>query len=224
MASEAVADCLSRGVVPVLVGGSALYVRAVLDGFTFPGTDPTVRAELEAELAAHGPAALHARLARADPQAADAILATNGRRVVRALEVVSITGRPYAARLPAYRYAYEPTTTIGLDVPRDELDARIEARVEAMWAAGLVNEVRTLARRGLREGPTASRALGYAQVLAHLAGECSEQRARDDTVRATRRFARRQLRWFRQDARIGWLPHDAPDLAERALGMLPLDV
>ena len=224
LARDVVADCLARAVVPVLVGGSALYVRAVLDDFVFPGTDPAVRAELEAELATHGAAAMHARLAQADPAAAAAILPGNGRRIVRALEVVRITGRPYLAHLPGLRYVHEPTTAIGIDVPRDVLDARIEERVDAMWAAGLVDEVRALERRGLREGPTASRALGYAQVLAHLAGDCSEQQARDDTVRATRRFARRQLRWFHKDARIGWLPYDDPDLVERALGQVRFDM
>jgi len=220
LAREAVTDCHSRAVVPVLAGGSALYVRAVLDGFAFPGTDPTVRAELEAELATQGAAALHRRLAAVDPPAAAAILPTNGRRVVRALEVVRITGQPYTAQLPQQRYADERTTAIGLDVPREVLNESIEVRVDAMWAAGLVDEVRELERRGLREGRTASRALGYAQLLAHLAGDCTEREARDETVRATRRFARRQLAWFGKDARIRWLPHDAPDLVDRALAAL----
>jgi len=220
LARAAVTDCQARSAVPVLAGGSALYVRAVLDGFAFPGTDPAVRAELEAELATHGAAALHRRLAAVDPPAAAAILPTNGRRVVRALEVVSITGRPYTAQLPQPRYADDRTTAIGLDVPREVLDHRIEERVDAMWAAGLVDEVRGLERRGLREGRTASRALGYAQLLAHLAGDCSEREARDATVRATRRFARRQLGWFGKDPRIRWLPYDAPDLVDRSLAAL----
>jgi tRNA dimethylallyltransferase len=221
LARHAIDDCLARGVVPVLAGGSALYVRAVLDGFVFPGTDPAVRAELETELAAVGPAAMHARLAEVDPQAAAVILPGNGRRIVRALEVVRITGRPYAAQLPAPRYAVEPTTAIGLAVPRDLLDSRIETRVDAMWAAGLVDEVAALERQGLREGRTASRALGYRQVLAHLAGECTQQQARDATVRGTRTFARRQRSWFGRDPRIRWLPYDAPDLVDRALAVLP---
>ncbi|MDF2967872.1 MAG: tRNA delta(2)-isopentenylpyrophosphate transferase [Nocardioidaceae bacterium] len=221
LARRAIQDCLDREVVPVLAGGSALYVRAVLDAFLFPGTDPAVRAELEAELAVLGPTGLHARLAEADPQAAAVILPSNGRRIVRALEVVRITGRPYAAQLPAPRYAFEPTTAVGLTVPRDVLDARIDARIDAMWSAGLVDEVAALERQGLREGRTASRALGYRQVLAHLAGKCTEQEARDATVRGTRTFARRQLSWFGRDPRVRWLPHDEPELVDRALALLP---
>ena len=217
MARTALDDCLTRGVVPVLAGGSALYVRAVLDDFAFPGTDPVVRAALEADLAEVGAAAMHGRLQEIDPAAAERILPTNGRRVVRALEVVAITGGPFTAQLPGHRYADPHSRAIGLDVPRDVLDARIEARVDAMWRAGLVDEVRGLEVRGLREGRTASRALGYAQVLAYLADECTEDEARDATVRATRRFARRQLAWFGKDPRVHWLPYDAHDLVDRAL-------
>lgn len=216
LARAAIADCLRRRVVPVVAGGSALYVRAVLDDLTFPGTDPALRAELEADLAALGAPALHARLAAVDPAAAEVIAPANGRRIVRALEVIRLTGRPFAARLPPPRYVHDPTVAIGLDVPRDVLDRRIADRVDAMWAAGLVDEVRRLADAGLRESPTASRALGYAQVLDLLAGRSTDEQARDETVRATRRFARRQQRWFRQDERVRWLPHDAPDLADRA--------
>jgi len=216
-ARAAVDDCRARAVVPVLVGGSALYVRAVLDRFEFPGTDHAVRAELEADLAAAGPAALHARLAADDPAAAAAILATNGRRIVRALEVVRLTGRPFSASLPGYEYAYDRVVQVGVDVPRDVLDWRVTHRVDRMWSAGLVDEVRRLERVGLREGRTASRALGYAQVLRQLAGRCTEQEARDETVRATRRFARRQDSWFRKDPRIGWLAHDADDLVDQAV-------
>ena len=157
------------------------------------------------------------RLARADPEAAWKILPSNGSRIVRALEVVELTGKPFAASLPGYEYAYPDVRQIGLDVPRDVLDRRIAERVDVMWAAGLVDEVRELERKGLREGRTASRALGYAQVLRFLAGECSEDEARQETVRATRRFARRQDSWFRKDPRIVWLPYDAPDLLDRAL-------
>ncbi|MDO9380394.1 MAG: tRNA (adenosine(37)-N6)-dimethylallyltransferase MiaA [Nocardioidaceae bacterium] len=219
-ARAAVADCHARGVVPLLVGGSALYVRAVLDAFEFPGTDPDLRASLEAELADLGPAALHARLAAADPAAAAAILPTNGRRVVRALEVGALTGQPYAAGLPELRHVYDDVRVVGVDVPREVLDARIEARVDRMWAAGLVAEVETLTGLGLAGSRTASRALGYAQVLDALAGRCSLDEARDATVRRTRKFARRQDSWFRKDPRITWLPHDAPDLLERAVAVL----
>ncbi len=221
VARQTVAGCRERRVLPVLVGGSALYVRAVLDRFHFPGTDPARRGELEAELATVGPEALHRRLAEVDPQAAAGILPSNGRRVVRALEVLGLTGRPFPARLPGHDYAYEqaipPCVQLGVDVPRDVLRERIAERVQRMWAAGLVDEVRGLEAAGLRRGRTASRALGYASVLRHLAGECTEEEAREETVRSTRRFARRQDAWFRKDPRIVWLPFDAPDLVERAV-------
>ena len=164
MARSVVDDCRSRGVTPVLVGGSALYTRAVLDRFDFPGTDPAVRAGLEAELAAVGPAALHERLRGLDPAAADKVAASNGRRVVRALEVVALTGRPFSASLPEQVYFYDDAVQVGIRVPRPVLDERIELRVRRMWEAGLVEEVRRLADAGLREGRTASRALGYRQV------------------------------------------------------------
>jgi tRNA dimethylallyltransferase len=182
MARAAVADCLARGVVPILVGGSALYVRAVVDAFEFPGTDPVVRARLESELATLGAEALHARLAAQDAEAAARILPGNGRRLVRALEVGELTGRPFAAELPERRYALPDVVQVGLDVPRDTLDERIRQRVDAMWAAGLVAEVRLLAQAGLRDGLTASRALGYRQVLQHLDGELDEAAAREATV------------------------------------------
>lgn len=214
-ARAVVDDLRARGVTPVLVGGSGLYVRAVLDSLEFPGTDPEVRERLEAELSQVGSGALHRRLAELDPQAAAAILPSNGRRVVRALEVVEIAGR-FTATLPEQRDAY-PSVQVGLDVPRPVLDARIDERVRRMWAAGLVDEVRALVDAGLREGRTASRALGYAQVLRMLDGELDEATAVAETQRATRRFARRQDTWFRRDERVVWLPHDAPDLLERAL-------
>lgn len=215
--------CVDRlradGIVPVLVGGSGLYVRAVLDDLEFPGSFPVIRARLEAELAEVGPAPLHARLARLDPEAAARILPSNGRRIVRALEVVEATARPFSATLPVPHYV-APAVQIGLSVPRAELDERIERRVDLMWAQGLVEEVRRLEGAGLREGRTAARALGYAQVLRHLAGEWTEAQARDETVRATRRFARRQESWFRRDPRVRWLPYDAPDLLEQALALI----
>jgi tRNA dimethylallyltransferase len=216
-ARSAIDDCRGRGRTPVFVGGSALYLRAVLDEFEFPGTDAAVRGRLEAELAQHGAARLHERLRARDPEAAAAILPSNGRRVVRALEVVELTGEPFRATLPEHVYAYDPVVQLGLDVPRDVLDQRIAARVARMWEDGLVEEVRRLEARGLRAGRTASRALGYAQVLAFLAGETTEDEARDAVTRGTRRFARRQDTWFRRDPRITWLRYDAPDLLTRAL-------
>ncbi|GAA3708805.1 tRNA (adenosine(37)-N6)-dimethylallyltransferase MiaA [Streptomyces tremellae] len=213
---------LAEGRVPVLVGGSGLYVRGAIDALDFPGTDPEVRARLEAELTLRGSGVLHARLAAADPPAARAILPSNGRRIVRALEVITITGRPFTASLPGHEAVYD-TVQIGVDVPRPELDARIALRVDRMWQAGLVDEVQELAARGLRDGRTASRALGYQQVLAALAGGCTEEAARAETVRATKRFARRQDSWFRRDSRVHWLgggEEAADELRDRALALI----
>jgi tRNA dimethylallyltransferase len=216
-ARAVIAEVRARGTVPVLVGGSALYTRAVLDRFEFPGTDPEVRARLEAELAEVGAPAMHARLADVDPEAAARILPDNGRRVVRALEVVEITGRPFTASLPHLEYVDPATVQVGVDIDRPELDERIERRVAAMFDDGLVEEVRGLLAAGLAEGRTASRAIGYPEVTAYLGGDLSLDEARERTVVATRRFARRQLAWWRKDPRITWVAHDDPDRVERAL-------
>ena len=216
LALGAIEQIWSRGRVPILVGGSGLYVRSVIDEFEFPGHDPQVRARWERALAEQGPAALHAELARRDPAAAAAILPTNGRRLVRALEVVDITGS-FTAKLPDTPQRRFRTLVIGLDAPRDALDAAIEDRVDRMWREGLVDEVRRLARDAdLAAGPTASRALGYRQVLDLLAGRCDEADARTATVRATRKFARRQLSWFRRDPLIRWLPGGQAATAQHA--------
>ncbi|WP_200301629.1 tRNA (adenosine(37)-N6)-dimethylallyltransferase MiaA [Streptomyces adelaidensis] len=204
---------LAEGRWPILVGGSGLYVRGAVDNLEFPGTDPEVRARLEEELTLRGSGALHARLAAADPEAAHAILPSNGRRIVRALEVIEITGKPFTANLPGHDSIYD-TVQIGVDVARPELDERITRRVDRMWDAGLVDEVRALEAQGLREGRTASRALGYQQTLAALAGQCSMDEARAETVRATKRFARRQDSWFRRDPRVHWLKGGLADLTE----------
>ena len=219
-ARRVIADCHQRDVTPVLVGGSALYTRAILDEFEFPGTDPEVRTRLEAELAEIGSHALHARLVEVDPVAAEQVLPSNGRRVVRALEVVEITGRPFSASLPEQRYHYDGAVQLGVDIDRETLDRRIEQRVEQMWAGGFVDEVRMLVGHGLREGRTANRALGYQQVLAFLAGELTEAEAKERTISGTRRFARRQDSWFRKDPRVAWLDHDDPERVERALRQL----
>jgi tRNA dimethylallyltransferase len=216
LARTAVDDIASRGKVPVLVGGSGLYVRAVLEEFEFPGTDPLLRARLEDELSSDGPAVLYSRLRRLDPVAADKILPSNGRRIVRALEVIELTGAPFAAALPAPRPRYE-SVHIGVDREAAELDDRIAARVGLMWAAGLLDEVRVLERQGLREGRTASRALGYQQALAELDGVLTDAHARAETTRATRRFVRRQRSWFRRDPRITWLDGGSPALVADAL-------
>jgi tRNA dimethylallyltransferase len=217
VARAAIDDIYARGRVPLLVGGSGLYVRAVLEQFDFPGTDPELRASLEAELARVGPAALHARLAERAPEAAARILPTNGRRIVRALEVVTLTGT-FVASLPEPT-PYYPAVHIGVDRDPAELDELIAARVDRMFADGLVEEVRALEARGLREGRTASRALGYQQVLRYLAGECTLAEARDETVQATRRFVRRQRSWFRRDPSVVWLDGGSPTLVDDALAV-----
>ncbi|AUG79932.1 tRNA dimethylallyltransferase [Kitasatospora sp. MMS16-BH015] len=218
---------LAQGRTPVLVGGSGLYVRSAIDEMEFPGTDPAIRARLEEELAAVGPWELHQRLAGLDPAAAEAILTSNGRRIVRALEVIELTGRPFTASLPTNTAVYD-TVQIGVALPRPELDERITLRVDRMWAAGLLDEVRELEKIGLREGLTASRALGYQQVLAHFAGECTEEEAKAETVRATKRFARRQESWFRRDDRIHWLDRpagaDPAELLGRSLELIARQV
>nr|WP_238425969.1 tRNA (adenosine(37)-N6)-dimethylallyltransferase MiaA [Micromonospora parastrephiae] len=220
LARAAVDDILSRGRVPLLVGGSGLYVRAVLERFEFPGTDPALRERLERELAEVGPAPLYARLRAADPAAAEGILPGNGRRIVRALEVIELTGAPFTASLPQPT-PYYPSVQLGVDLETGLLDERIASRVDRMWADGLVAETRELVGRGLAEGRTASRALGYQQVLRLLAGELTESQAHDETVRATRRFVRRQRSWFRRDPRIRWLDAAEPDLIEAALRLVP---
>jgi tRNA dimethylallyltransferase len=209
LARTAIEEIAGRGRVPVLVGGSGLYVRAALDDLEFPGTDGDLRTRLEDELLRLGPAALHARLATLDPAAAGSILAGNGRRIVRALEVIELSGRPFSATMPSYEQI-RPAVQIGLTLPRPELDLRIAARVDRMWQAGLEAEVKGLVEGGLREGRTASRALGYQQLLRCLDGECTLEEARLETIRATRRFARRQESWFRRDPRVCWLDASAP--------------
>lgn len=212
LARERIDALLAEGRWPILVGGSGLYVRGAVDNLEFPGTDPEVRARLEEELALRGSGALHARLAAADPEAALAILPSNGRRIVRALEVIEITGKPFTANLPGHDSVYD-TVQIGVDVSRPELDERIARRVDRMWAAGLVDEVRAggarpapgahgIARAGLPAGARGAR------------GEYGEDDARAETVRATKRFARRQDSWFRRDPRVHWLSGAAADLTE----------
>ena len=221
-ARAVMADIHARGAVPMLVGGSGLYLRAALDRLEFPGESPAVRARLNLELAMLGPAVLHARLAELDPAAGTAILASNGRRIVRALEVIEITGAPFTARMPGFDAVYD-VTQLGVD--RDDLDERVDRRVGVMAARGLVDEVRSLCRVGLAGSPTAGKALGYAQVLAVLdadgrvTGDLDE--AWEITRRATRRFVRRQRSWFRRDPRIHWLDGADPNLLTAAMAVLP---
>jgi tRNA dimethylallyltransferase len=218
LARRAVDDIRDRGRTPIVVGGSGLYVRAAFDKLQFPGTDPGLRASLEGELARVGSGALHARLAAVDPAAAAAILPGNGRRIVRALEVIELSGGPFRATLPEYEAVY-PVVELGVEIPRPVLDQRIAVRVARMWDRGLVDEVRRLEGAGLREGRTASRALGYAQVLRFLAGEWTEREAAQQVIQATRRFVRRQESWFRRDPRVTWLPA-GPDLSAQALAVV----
>jgi tRNA dimethylallyltransferase len=222
LARAAIADIAGRGRVPVLVGGSGLYVRATLDRLEFPGESPRIRNRLTAELAEVGPALLHARLARLDPAAAVAILPSNGRRIVRALEVIELTGGLFTARMPAFESIY-PAVQIALEHPG--LEDRVRLRVEEMMAGGLLEEVRRLLPLGLRNSPTAGKALGYQQLLAvlddhgELRGDLEE--AVEQTVRATWRFVRRQRSWFRRDPRLHWLDAAAPNVLDASLALLP---
>ena len=216
-ARAAIDDIRDRRATPVLVGGSALYTRAIVDRFEFPGTDESLRRELEAELERVGAPALHRRLASVDPAAADQMEPGNGRRVVRALEVIALTGRPYGASLPRLEYADPLTVQIGVDIDRPTLDERIARRVDEMFAAGFVKEVEALLDRGLADSLTAQRAIGYREVIGFLAGDRSRAEAIEQTKAATRRFARRQDGWFRKDPRIVWVAHDDPDRVERAV-------
>ena len=210
-ARAVIADCHGRGVTPVVVGGSSLYVRAVLDPLDFPGTDPAVRQRWQDELDRVGAEALHRVLAERDPAAAGEILPTNGRRIVRALEVIDLTGEPFAATMPPHVSIYPHVTMIGVEIARDALDVRVAERVDRMWELGFVDEVRRLREVGLEQGDTASRAIGYQQVLAFLRGEISEEQARAETITATRKFARRQDRLFHQDPRVHWVGSSPAD-------------
>jgi tRNA dimethylallyltransferase len=214
-ARDVIAEIRERGNTPILAGGSALYTRAILDRFDFPGTDESVRRELEEELASAGHAELHQRLSDLDAHAAAKIPRENGRRIVRALEVIALTGRPYSASLPTLTYADPRTLQIGVDIDRPTLDARIETRVRQMYAEGLVEEAERLDLR-FETARTASRAIGYRDAAAHLRGEITRDEAIARTQAVTRRFARRQDGWFRKDPRVAWLRFDDPDRVEKA--------
>lgn len=220
LARATIGDLQHRNVRPVLVGGSALYTRAVLDQFEFPGTDPVVRARIEREVEEQGLVPVQARLQRLDPVTAHTIDPANARRIIRALEVIELTGRPYSASLPRLEYAHPGTVQIGVDIDRPTLDARIELRVRQMFEDGLVAEVERLLDEGLADGVTAARAIGYAEVRAVLAGEMTLDQAHERIVIATRRFARRQDGWFRKDPRVHWIRFDDPDRLAKALAVL----
>lgn len=215
-ARGAIEQILQRDAVPIVVGGSGLYVAAVLTDFRFPGTDAGIRARWEAELAERGPASLHAALRDRDPAAAAAIGPHNGRRLVRALEVIELTGEPFGAGLDARERPWQPYRQLGLALDRDQLVPRLDERVLGMWRAGLLDEVRGLLAQGLERGVTARRAIGYAQAIAQLQGEFDEREAVAQTQALTRRYARRQVGWFRRDTTVEWLDAAADDLVEAA--------
>lgn len=217
-AREAIEQIQAVGRTPIVVGGSGLYVRAVLEEFDFPVTDPAVRANWERRLSKLGAPALHALLAERDPKAAAAIEVNNGRRIVRALEVIELTGAPFVARLPNPVDHYR-TRRVGLRIDRATLDELIEQRVDAMWAAGFIEEVRALEKQGLSQAPTACAALGYGPILRYLHGDIDEARARQLTIDDTRKFARRQQRWFAKDERIHWIDYDDVEAARFIAGL-----
>ncbi|PPF76721.1 MULTISPECIES: tRNA (adenosine(37)-N6)-dimethylallyltransferase MiaA [unclassified Pseudoclavibacter] len=188
----------AEGDVPILVGGSGLYIAAVCFDLRFPGTDPAVRAELEAELQLEGPGPLFARLRALDPQAAATIDARNGRRLVRALEVIEVTGEPFSAQLPDQEARWRDVTFAVVEEHREVLTPRLDARVERMWESGLLEETQALAEAGLEQGGTAKRAIGYQQALAELRGEMSRAEAIAEAQLLTRKYARRQVSWFRR--------------------------
>jgi tRNA dimethylallyltransferase len=231
-ARAAIDDIRQRGAVPILVGGSGLYVSSVIYDFAFPPRDEAVRARLEAELVEKGPGLLHARLREADPATAARIDPANGRRVVRALEVLELSAghgsggeghRGHGGALPAEPVPWTVTRLIGLRAPRPVLTARLDARVEQMWREGLLEEVEGLIADGIERGTTASRAIGYAQALAELRGTSTREDAIAETQRLTRRYARRQVSWFKRYPDVAWFEHDDPQLAARALHTLAVD-
>ena len=212
-ARAAITEIHGRGKDVVIVGGTGLYIKAILDDLNFPDTDPEVRAKLEAELAEFGAAALFTRLEELDPAAALAIDRANSRRVIRALEVIEITGLPFTANLPREDSSrYPDALQFGLVMDREHLRERIDRRVDRMWDAGFVDEVDRLISQGIGNGSTAQRALGYAQIIAMRSGAMTEEEAKEDTKRASRQYARRQETWFSRDARIQWVAQHQPRL------------
>lgn len=221
MARAKIVGLQARGIIPILVGGSGLYVSSVLYEFEFPGTDPALREELEKRLESEGREALVRELATHDPLAAVAIDSRNSRRLIRALEVVTLTGKPFGAGLDAERRRWqEGLVIIGLHTDRDVLVERLDQRVEQMWKNGLVDEARGLLAAGLRDGVTASRAIGYQQALAVIDGESSDAEARESTQALTRRYARRQVSWFRRDESITWCDSDDRELVDKASALV----
>jgi len=211
---------LEKGVIPVIVGGSMLYLAAVLNTFEFPGRDIELRAQLEQELLDLGAQAMHAKLAQLDPLAASRIEPNNGRRTVRALEIVMVTGEPFAASLPDQFVSYIPSLQIGLNSERSHLLERLALRAKLMWEEGLIDEVRALIPEGIRDSKTASQAIGYSQALRQLDGELTESEAIDETTMLTQRYARRQMSWFRRDPRINWFDYQDVDFAKQVFELI----
>lgn len=216
-ARSVVTEILARGAVPILVGGSGLYVSSVVFDFRFPGTDPVLRARLEGELDLGGPGLMYSRLQAVDPQAALRIGPSNGRRLVRALEIVELTGAPHLAALPEEPVYWRPSVLLGLRTPREQLTPRLDARVERMWAAGIVDEAKGLLAHGIENGVTASRAIGYAQALGQVHGVVNQAEAIEATQQLTRRYARRQVSWFKRYAHTHWIDSEADDRVDDAL-------
>jgi tRNA dimethylallyltransferase len=223
LAREKITEIQARGAVPIVVGGSMLYVASVLNNFDFPVRDKDLRAELEQELTNFGPLHMHRKLAELDPIASSRIIAENGRRIVRALEIVLLTGEPFAAALPEKTDSWQAVLEIGLRMEREILVPRLESRVRGIWERGLIDEVQALIPMGIREGKTASVAIGYAQALAQVDGELTQEQAIESTSRLTQRYARRQVSWFKRDERIHWLDALAEDLREKALELVVKD-
>lgn len=210
----------AKGVTPIVVGGSMLYVAALLNTFEFPARDEALRAQLEKDLLESGPHAMHRRLAEIDPGAASRIIPENGRRTVRALEVVMSTGKPFAAALPEKTESWQPVLEIGLNSDREHLVGRLHKRVEKMWQIGLVDETLALEPFGIRTGKTSSQAIGYSQALRQIDGLMTEAEAIEDTARLTARYARRQVSWFKRDERINWLDYQDPNYRDRAFELV----
>lgn len=220
IARPLIIELQNQGVTPILVGGSMLYVAAVLNMFEFPARDEVLRAKLEQDLIELGPHEMHRRLKALDPIAAGRIIPENGRRSVRAIEIVTLTGEPFAAALPDVPDDWQPVLEIGINGDRDDLRARLETRVHKMWQQGLLDEVRSLEAKGIRIGKTSSVAIGYAQALKQIDGVMTESEAIADTVRLTQKYARRQMSWFRRDQRIHWLDYQDPEAKAKALAMV----
>lgn len=220
LARPLILELQASGITPILVGGSMLYVAAVLNRFEFPARDEVLRAKLEQDLIDLGPHEMHRRLKAIDPVAASRIIPENGRRSVRALEIVTLTGEPFAAALPEVPEDWQPVLEIGINGDREDLRARLEARVHKMWQQGLLDEVRSLEAKGIRQGKTSAVAIGYAQALKQIDGELTEAEAIADTVRLTQKYARRQMSWFRRDQRIQWLDYQDPEATAKALTLV----